>query len=85
MADSQTIKVCEGPFEIVSLVGVIASPHAHLHISLSDSKGQVIGGHLVEDDIIYTTAELVITELCSISLERKPCQLSGWDELVVKE
>jgi len=63
--------VCEGPFEIVSLVGVIASPHAHLHISLSDSKGQVIGGHLVEDDIIYTTAEVNIHSAHTYSIHIK--------------
>jgi len=46
-----------GPFEITSLMGTLAAG-GHLHISLSDADGHVIGGHLVGDDVIHTTAEV---------------------------
>ncbi|KAF7262705.1 hypothetical protein EG68_00025 [Paragonimus skrjabini miyazakii] len=51
----------EGPFEIVSLVGTLASDgQPHLHIALADSEGRVIGGHLLGDARVHTTAEIVL-------------------------
>ncbi|KAG5452148.1 hypothetical protein CSKR_201603 [Clonorchis sinensis] len=51
----------EGPFEIVSMVGTLASDgHPHLHIALADSNGQVLGGHLLGSCQVNTTAEIVL-------------------------
>ncbi|MBC7867509.1 MAG: DNA-binding protein, partial [Gloeobacteraceae cyanobacterium ES-bin-316] len=50
-----------GHFEIVSLTGTVSVNGSHLHLSISDSTGKTIGGHLSEGNIIYTTAEIVIT------------------------
>ena len=36
-----------GHFEIVSLMGTISINGSHLHISISDSTGKTIGGHLM--------------------------------------
>lgn len=36
-----------GHFEIVSLTGTVSINGCHLHISLSDSTGKTIGGHLM--------------------------------------
>ena len=36
----------EGAFEITSLTGTISKGRSHLHITLSDDRGQCIGGHL---------------------------------------
>src|SRR6187549_1434839 len=49
-----------GHFEIVSLTGTISVNGSHLHISICDSTGKTIGGHLLEGCKIYTTAEIVI-------------------------
>ena len=49
-----------GHFEIVSLTGTVSVNGSHLHISISDSTGKTIGGHLMEGCKIYTTAEIVI-------------------------
>ena len=35
-----------GHFEIVSLVGTLSTNGSHIHISVSDSSGATIGGHL---------------------------------------
>ena len=48
-----------GHFEIVSLTGTLSANGSHLHISISDSTGKTIGGHLLEGCIIFTTAEIV--------------------------
>lgn len=37
-----------GHFEIVSLTGVLSINGLHLHLSISDEKGNTIGGHLLE-------------------------------------
>jgi uncharacterized protein len=49
-----------GHFEIVSLTGTVSANGGHLHISVSDGTGKTIGGHLLKENIIYTTAEIVI-------------------------
>ena len=64
MANSVTVKTYTGNFEIVSLVGTIdPDGQHHLHISISDSDGNVYGGHVYDNHIVYTTGTI-----CGISL-----------------
>ncbi|KAL8594391.1 hypothetical protein ACOMHN_032978 [Nucella lapillus] len=83
LADSTTIATYNGPFEIVSLVGTLSGKAGHLHISLSDNKGLVIGGHVVGDLIIHTTAEVVIGECEGVKFEREKDRETGFHELAV--
>ncbi|XP_071007708.1 bifunctional protein GlmU-like isoform X2 [Oncorhynchus clarkii lewisi] len=46
-------------FEIVSLVGTL-NKEAHLHICLADKEGKTLGGHVLGDLEVFTTAEVVI-------------------------
>lgn len=50
----------QGHFEILSLVGTLSLHGLHLHLCLGDEQGRTLGGHLLEGNLIYTTAELVI-------------------------
>jgi hypothetical protein len=50
----------QGHFEIVSLVGTVSIHGSHLHLSLSDGQGHTLGGHLLEENTVYTTVEIVI-------------------------
>ena len=75
---------CDGPFEIVSLVGTVDPAHQHLHIGLADGEGRVRGGHLLPGSTIYTTAEVVLVALDALRFDRAPCPLSGYRELVVR-
>lgn len=70
----------DGPFEIVSLVGTCCPTGLHLHISLSDSEGRLIGGHLKSGSYIETTAEIVIGELEGQSFERIHDEETGYAE-----
>jgi predicted DNA-binding protein with PD1-like motif len=54
--------VREQKFEIVSLVGTLSPDGPHLHIGLADETGAMLGGHLLDGNVIYTTAEMVIGE-----------------------
>jgi uncharacterized protein len=75
----------EGYFEIVSLMGTISVNGWHIHISISDDKGQTIGGHLLDGNVIYTTAEIVIVEAEGLVFRREKDETTGWNELVVKQ
>jgi predicted DNA-binding protein with PD1-like motif len=73
----------EGKREIVSLVGTLAVTGSHLHLSVSDSTGVTLGGHLVEGCQVYTTAEIVIGILPAYRFTREPDPKSGYQELKV--
>ncbi|WP_372754971.1 PPC domain-containing DNA-binding protein [Labilibaculum sp.] len=61
-ANQKELLHLRGHYEIVSLTGTFADKgkNNHLHISVSDSTGYTIGGHLVDGNLIYTTAEIVL-------------------------
>ena len=71
----------EGHFEIIHLSGTISCNGCHLHISISDKKGNVLGGHLLPGNIIYTTAEIIIAELPGLEFKRIIDSATGWKEL----
>jgi predicted DNA-binding protein with PD1-like motif len=62
LANRSEISQFDGYFEIVSLTGTLSPDGLHLHLSASDENGSTFGGHLVEGNEIYTTAEIVILE-----------------------
>jgi predicted DNA-binding protein with PD1-like motif len=78
------VKDYDQKFEIISLVGTISDEKCHLHISLSDKRGNVIGGHLKNGCTIYTTAEIVISEFPNLEFARKQDETTGFVELVVR-
>lgn len=74
-----------GHFEIISLVGTVSINGLHLHISISDSTGKTTGGHLLADNIIYTTAEIVIGEGTQLVFTREKDGTTSWEELQVRK
>lgn len=75
--------VYQGHFEIVSLTGVMSIHGSHYHISIADSTGTTIGGHLLEGCLIYTTAEIVIGVMPQLRFEREPDETTGFKELTI--
>jgi|688.fasta_scaffold74346_3 predicted DNA-binding protein with PD1-like motif len=73
-----------GHFEILSLVGTFNDASSHFHLSVADSTGKTIGGHLLEANLIYTTAEIVIGELPEVEFGREVDSTYGYQELYVK-
>ena len=67
--------------EILSLVGTLSTHGKHLHISLGDAQGDVAGGHLVGDAIVFTTAEIVLQEMDGVSYTRLFDSATGFKEL----
>jgi predicted DNA-binding protein with PD1-like motif len=97
-ANEPTITV--GPvahFEIVSLVGTMTANNLnntgtdsgawHVHISVADSTGRTVGGHLAAapNSTIYTTAEIVIGFACAFEFSRAVDGSTPWDELQIRQ
>lgn len=74
-----------GHFEIVSLIGTVSVNGSHIHISVSDSTGKTIGGHLLDSNIVYTTAEIVIQESGAFVFTREKDGSTPWKELQIKK
>lgn len=83
-ANQENGTLLKGHFEILSLVGTFSDSGAHLHISVADSTGRTIGGHLLNDSLIYTTAEIVIGELTDLQFDRIVDSTYGYEELSIK-
>lgn len=74
-----------GHFEIVSLTGTCSTNGSHLHISISDSTGATIGGHLMPGCKVYTTAEIVLQATDRFTFTRENDGSTPWKELQVKK
>ena len=85
LANQETPSVWQGHFEIVSLVGVLSINGSHIHLSVSDSTGRTIGGHLLDGCIVYTTAELVVGVMPELIYVREPDPTFGYKELVIRK
>lgn len=79
-AESSAVTGC---FEVVSLIGTLDADGEHLHMTISDPEGHVMGGHVMEGCIVRTTMELVIGVLTDIIFLRDHCPLSGYEELKI--
>ena len=82
-ANAKTAHTLSAYFEIVSLVGTLSDTACHLHLSVSKTTGEAIGGHLMEGNIIYTTAEVAIGVLPDLVFERIADDTYGFHELKI--
>jgi predicted DNA-binding protein with PD1-like motif len=63
LAGGQHATELTGDQEILTLAGSVAPDGAHLHMSISDAQGRVVGGHVAAGCIVRTTAEIVLALL----------------------
>lgn len=82
-ANQNNTTVLTNKFEILSLNGTLATTGIHVHIMIADGHGKVIGGHLSDGCIIYTTAEIVIGIAENFSFHRSFDEQTGFNELEV--
>ena len=85
LANAENSLYKKEPFEIVSLIGTISVNECHMHISLADKNGIVIGGHLNEGCLVDSTSEICIEELDNYVFAREFDKSTGYKELVIKE
>lgn len=73
----------DGEYEILTLAGSIAQNGSHLHISLADREGRVLGGHAGPGCIVRTTAEVLLALLPDWQLRRESDETTGYAELKI--
>jgi hypothetical protein len=73
----------KGFFEIVTLTGTFSNSSCHLHIAVADQGGNTFGGHLLDNNFIYTTAEIVVVNLTDLEFQRELDSTYGFNELSV--
>ncbi|WP_028217554.1 PPC domain-containing DNA-binding protein [Paraburkholderia oxyphila] len=73
-----------GDYEILTLAGSLSPDGAHLHASVSDAQGRVLGGHVARGCIVRTTAEVLLMLLPEYRFSREHDARSGFAELFVR-
>lgn len=68
-------------FEILSLNGTVSVDGIHLHLAVADQHGQVLGGHLLDGNLIFTTCELVLLDLAQTPFTRRLDKATGFREI----
>jgi uncharacterized protein len=72
-----------GDLEILTLAGSLSPDGAHLHMSVSDADGRVIGGHACAGCTVRTTAEILIALLPQHRFRRALDDDTGFPELSI--
>jgi predicted DNA-binding protein with PD1-like motif len=85
LAGAEQAIAIDGDVEILSLSGSVSAQGAHLHISVSDAAGRVLGGHVAPGCTVRTTAELLLALLPEWDFTREPDARTGYPELVLRE
>jgi len=73
-----------GDLEILTLSGTLGLGGPHLHASLADADGRVLGGHVAPGCIVRTTAEILLAVLDDAAFTREPDPSTGYAELVIR-
>ncbi len=84
LAGATELRAITADTEILSLSGSIAVNGSHLHATVSDAQGAVIGGHVAYGCIVRTTAEVLLALLPDWRFSREHDAATGYDELVVR-
>jgi predicted DNA-binding protein with PD1-like motif len=73
-----------GDFEILTLGGSLSAGGPHLHMSVADARGNVIGGHMGPGCIVRTTAEVLVALLPEFDFGREQDPATGYPELTIR-
>jgi predicted DNA-binding protein with PD1-like motif len=82
LAGAEAEFVIDGDSEILTLSGTLSPDGAHLHMSVADARGAVVGGHVLPGCVVRTTAELLIAWLDGWAFTREQDPATGYSELV---
>jgi predicted DNA-binding protein with PD1-like motif len=83
LANSNQFLKIKNTFEIVSVTGTLSDDGCHLHVSIADSEGRVLGGHLMNENLIYTTCEIVLVEMTEYEFKRELDSETTFKELKI--
>jgi predicted DNA-binding protein with PD1-like motif len=74
-----------GDLEILTLGGSLSPDGPHLHMSVSDAAGKVLGGHMGPGCVVRTTAEVLVALLPGHRFSREHDAVTGFKELLVAQ
>jgi predicted DNA-binding protein with PD1-like motif len=79
------VHTSEGEYEITSLAGTLSRTGVHLHLTVADPAGVLIGGHVMGGCVVADggTVELVLGADGGWRFERGPDPVTGFDELTI--
>lgn len=72
-----------GDIEILTLSGSLSTDGSHLHMSMADATGRVIGGHVSPGCVVRTTAEVLVALLPDHAFTRQLDAATGYAELTI--
>ena len=84
LAGRDAIHHATGDLEILTLSGTLGADGPHLHASVSDADGRVLGGHVAPGCVVRTTAEILLAVLEDVRFTREPDTATGYAELVIR-
>lgn len=70
LAGSSDRTVLKGDLEILTLQGSLCRDGSHVHITVADACGSVLGGHFCAGSLVRTTAEVLVVRLPQWQLKR---------------
>jgi len=81
LADAAEPTWLRAPVELLTLCGSLSPDGAHLHATVADAQGHVLGGHVCAGCEVRTTAELLIEVLEGQRFARRLDARTGYLEL----
>lgn len=84
LAGAEDDTVIDRDTELLTLAGSIGTNGSHLHLSVADDQGRVLGGHASHGCIVRTTVELVLVLLPDWRFSRAFDPGTGWAELMIE-
>ena len=75
--------VLDRDLEILTLQGSLCRSGSHIHITVADANGAVLGGHLCEGSVVRTTAEVLVARLPQWQLQRAVDPTTCYRELEI--
>lgn len=73
-----------GDLEILTLAGTLGPDGSHLHASVADAQGRVLGGHVAPGCLVRTTAEILLALLDDVRFAREHDARTGYAELAIR-
>ncbi len=73
----------KGAFEVIFFGGTLDAAAHHLHLSIADEDGKMLGGHMLKGCITRTTMEIIVMELTDMVFKREKCPVSTYNELAI--
>lgn len=84
LADAAEPTWLREPVELLTLSGSLSPDGAHLHASVADAQGRVLGGHVAAGCEVRTTVELLIEVLEQQAFTRAFDARTGYAELKIE-